>query len=212
MGDRGHMLPISFILSEYLFWRCEMTTLSMIITIGAGLAVLLFGRQLFWLFVAVAGFAVGFQLAGNFLGDQPDWVILLIAVLVGIVGASLGIFLRYVAVAVAGFTSGAYLGTLLLPWLGTNTDWMYWILFISGGVIGALLLMLLFDWALIGLSAVTGASMLMSLTNFSPTIQFGLFLILVIVGIVVQFYLWPAEDGVRRRQTVIRRPRTENTA
>lgn len=187
-----------------------MTTLSMIITIGAGLAVLLFGRQLFWLFVAVAGFAVGFQLAENFLGTQPDWVILLIAVLVGVLGALLAIFLRYVAVAVAGFTSGAYLGTLLLPWLGTNTDWMYWILFISGGVIGALLLMLLFDWALIGLSAVTGASMLVTLTNFSPTIQFGLFLVLVIVGIVVQFYLWPEEDGVRRRTAV--RPRTENTA
>lgn len=184
-------------------------SISMIVTILAGLAVLFFGRQLFWLFVAVAGFAAGFQLASNFLGDESELLILLIAVLIGVLGALLAIFLRYVAVAVAGFTSGAYLGVQLLPWLDTNSDLAYWVLFVAGGVIGALLLIMLFDWALIGLSAVTGATMLVPLTNFAPNIQLVLFLVLVIVGIVVQYYFLPGEEVVTRRRTVVHTTHTD---
>ena len=181
-----------------------MTTLSTILMIGAGAAVLFFGRQLFWLFVAVAGFAAGFQLAGNFLGNQPDWVILLIALLIGVIGALVAIFLRYVAVAVAGFTSGAYLGMSLLPMLGLEADWMFWIFFIGGGIIGALLLLMLFDWALIGLSAVTGAAMLVPITNLSGNMQIILFLVLTLAGILVQFYFLPGDEEVIRRRRVVR--------
>jgi hypothetical protein len=170
----------------------------MIVTIIAGLAVLLLGRQLFWLFVGVAGFAAGFELATNFLGSQSDGMILLVAVLVGVIGALVAVFFRYIAVAVAGFASGAYLGTLLLPVLQTDSAWIFWIFFITGGVIGAALLVLLFDWALIGLSAVTGASMLVPLTDWSPTLKILLFIVLVVVGIVVQVYFFTGEEDNKK--------------
>jgi hypothetical protein len=182
-----------------------MSTFPMIVTIIAGVAVLFLGRQLFWLFVGVAGFAAGFELATKFLSSQPDWVIVLVALLVGVAGALVAIFLRYLAVAAAGFASGAYLGTALTPLLEADSVWVFWVLFIVGGVIGAALLVLLFDWALIGLSAVTGAAMLVPLTDWSPTLQLLLFIALVVAGIAVQVYVFTGEEGTRRTRRVRRR-------
>ena len=185
-------------------------TVPLIVTIVAGLAVLFLGRQLFWLFVAVVGFAAGFELATNFLGSEPQWLILLIAVLVGVVGALLAIFLRYVAVAVAGFVSGAYLGTILTDMIAADSGWLFWILFIAGGVIGAILILALFDWALIILSSFTGAAMLAPLPGWSDTLQLALFVGLVLVGIIVQFSLW-SDDEDNRRVVVRRREIREST-
>jgi hypothetical protein len=190
-----------------------MTTFTLIVTLIAGLAILFLGRQLFWLFVAVVGFAAGFELATNFLGGQPEWVIVLIALLVGVVGALAAIFLRYVAVAVAGFASGAYLGTVILDMLANDSGWMFWILFIAGGAIGAILMLVLFDWALIGLSAVTGAAMLAPLTGWSSSLQLVLFVTLVVIGIIVQAYSWTDDEGNRRvvRRRVVRREVIDST-
>ena len=187
-----------------------MTTFPMIITIISGLAILFLGRQLFWLFVAVVGFAAGFELATNFLGGQPDWVILLIALVAGVIGALVAIFLRYLAVAVAGFASGAYLGTVLTDMLAADSGWLFWILFIAGGAIGAILMLALFDWALILLSSFTGAAMLAPLPGWSSSLQLVLFVTLVVVGIIVQFYLWTDDEGNRRIVRVRRRETTRS--
>jgi hypothetical protein len=168
------------------------------------------GQQLFWLFVAVAGFAAGFELATNFLGSQPDWIILLIAVLVGVLGALLAIFFRYLAVAVAGFFSGAYIGTTIMNAMDIQSPWIFWVWFIAGGIVGAALLLMVFDWALIGLSAVNGASMLTPLTGWTGTLQLLLFIALVVLGVAVQFYLWRDDDGNRR--VVVRRRRVDTSA
>lgn len=187
-----------------------MSTLPLIVTIIAGLAVLFLGRTLFWLFVAVAGFAAGFEAATDLLTGQPDWVILLVALLVGVGAALIAIFLRYLAVAVAGFGSGAYLATALLSAItldapAWDSPWIFWVFFIVGGVIGAALLVLLFDWALIGLSAVTGATLLTSLTDWPAIFQVLLFIALVVAGVTVQYYLMPPDEENKKR--VVRRRR-----
>jgi hypothetical protein len=187
-----------------------MITFQMIVTIIAGLAILFLGRQLFWLFVGVVGFAAGFELATNFLSGQPDWVIVLIALGAGVIGALVAIFLRYLAVAVAGFVSGAYLGTVLTDMIAADSGWMFWILFIAGGAIGAILMLALFDWALILLSSFTGAAMLAPLPGWSSSAQLVLFIVLVVVGIIVQFYLWTDDEGNRRVVRVRRRETTHS--
>ncbi len=52
-------------------------TLSPLVNFIIGLAVLLLGRHLFWLFVAVAGFVLGVMVAPQLLPGQPGWLILL---------------------------------------------------------------------------------------------------------------------------------------
>lgn len=186
-----------------------MTTFPLVVTLIAGLAVLFLGRQLFWLFVAVVGFAAGFEAAANFLGNQPEWVILLIAVVIGIIGALVAIFLRYVAVAGAGLAAGAYLGVVLSDMIAPTSGWMFWILLIAGAAIGAILMLALFDWALIILSSFTGASMLAPLPGWDGTLQLVLLVTLIVVGILVQFYLWTDDEGNRR---IVRRREIRHSA
>lgn len=190
-----------------------MDSLSLIITLVAGLAALLFGRRLFWLFVGLVGFLVSFNLATEFLGGQPQWIILLIALVVGILGALLAVFLQYIAVAVAGFLAGGYavLSLVRLLSLDLNQEWLFWFIFILGGVIGAILILLVFDWALIILSSGVGAATLVQLAELfmelSPALNLILFFLLLIVGIAFQAYTLPAGDTTTRRRIIRRRVR-----
>lgn len=190
-----------------------MDSLSLIITLLAGLGALLFGRRLFWLFVGLVGFLVSFNLATEFLSGQPQWIILLIALIVGLVGALLAVFLQYIAVAVAGFLAGGYAIFSLMQLLNVaiNEAWLYWFILILGGVIGAILVLLVFDWALIILSAGVGAATLVQLaerfTELSSPLNLILFFLLLIVGIAFQAYTLPAGDTTTRRRIIRRRVR-----
>src|SRR5205823_2666174 len=77
-----------------------------IISVIVGVAILFFGRKLFWLFVAALGFAVGLQIAAYFMREPPQWMTLLVALGCGIIGALLAILLQKIAIAVAGFVAG----------------------------------------------------------------------------------------------------------
>ena len=50
-----------------------------IISLLIGIALLFFGRRLFWLFVAAIGFAIGLQLAPYLMQDPPPWLSLAIS-------------------------------------------------------------------------------------------------------------------------------------
>ncbi len=61
-----------------------------------GIVLLLLGRRLFWFFVGVAGFLVGMNIAEQFVVGPPG-TNLLIAIVAGILGAVIAIFLQKVA-------------------------------------------------------------------------------------------------------------------
>jgi hypothetical protein len=132
-----------------------------LILVLLGVIVLIAGRKLFWLFVGAAGFVVGIAVAQRFFGDQPELVLLGIALVTGILGALLAVFLQRLAVGLAGFVAGGYALMVLVDALnlhfGTAGLW-----FLVGGFIGAVLMVALFDWALIILSAVGGAGMVIN--------------------------------------------------
>ena len=77
-----------------------------IISVIIGAAILLFGRKLFWLFVAALGFAVGLEIAAYFMREPPQWMTLLVALGAGVLGALLAIMLQKFAIAIAGFVAG----------------------------------------------------------------------------------------------------------
>src|SRR6516162_2871998 len=74
-----------------------------LINILSGAALLLFGRKLFCLFVGCVGFIVGADLARNMVQGQPGWLVLLIAICIGLIAAIISIFLQRVLVGIAGF-------------------------------------------------------------------------------------------------------------
>jgi hypothetical protein len=149
-----------------------------------GLVMLVFGRKLFWLFVAIVGFLVGMEFTKLLLVDQPIWVQLLGGLVAGLLGALLAVFAQRVAFILAGFFAGAYFGLLLAHPLGVAGASL--ILAVAGGVIGAIVAALLMDWAIIVLSCLVGAGAIVSQLRLRDTNTAIIFFVLVIIGIFVQ--------------------------
>src|SRR5690242_6306246 len=151
-----------------------------------GIVILLFGRKLFWLCVAAVGFAAGVELAPHLVQQPSPLLALTFALVLGFIGALLALFLQKLAIAIVGFLSG---GKLALAFAGAflaAAASYYWLTFLIGGVIGAILLLLLFDWALIFLSAIVGAYLIQAVIRLPSTGSTILFLVLVVVGVLVQ--------------------------
>ena len=157
-----------------------------IISVIVGTLILLFGRRLFWLFVAALGFAVGIEVAAYFMHEPPVWMTLLVAVGLGILGAVLAIMLQKVAIAVAGFIAGGRLALALAAAFFVNHSNYQGITFVIGGILGALLLLGLFDWVLILLSSVEGAHLIGNAITLPHTGAIIVFCVLVIIGLMVQ--------------------------
>jgi Domain of unknown function (DUF4203) len=171
------------------------------LNILAGLAVLFFGRRLFWLFVGCVGFMVGFELAGEMLQGQPAWVILVIALGVGVLGAIASVFLQRIFVVVAGFFAGGYcLSTLAPTALHAQGEVVMWIAFAVGGLIGAILSMALLDPALIILSSLAGATAVSQNVPLEPEARTALFIVMLVLGIGVQVGEYARETKPNRPQ------------
>ena len=155
-----------------------------LVIILMGFSVLLFGRRLFWLFVAIAGFLVGIEFTRVFLADQPYWVMLLGGLSAGLLGALLAIFVERIAFAIAGFYAGAYLALILAHGFGAWGSSMH--MFAFGGIIGAVFSLLFMDWAIILLSCLVGAGAIVSQLDLVKTISVIIFAALVAVGTLIQ--------------------------
>lgn len=157
-----------------------------IIGVIAGAAILLFGRKLFWLFVAALGFAVGIEIATYFMHEPPVWLTLVIALGLGLLGALLAIMLQKLAIAVAGFVAGGRLAAALVAAFYTDYTHYRGITFVIGGILGALLLLALFDWVLILLSSAEGAHLICNGIVLPQTGATILFCTLAVIGVLVQ--------------------------
>lgn len=157
-----------------------------VLTLIIGIAVLLLGRRLFWLFVGAVGFLVGVELAGRFFSAQPQWVVILIALAIGLVGAALAVIVQEIVIAIAGFLGGAAVTSSVIAFLGLNLGGAEWIPLVVGGIIGIIFVIAIFDWALIFLSALTGAALILQPLGLRPAVAPLVFLGLFIVGVIVQ--------------------------
>jgi len=157
-----------------------------ILSILIGAVILFFGRRLFWLCVAAVGFAAGIQVAPHLMHEPTPILQLSIAVVFGFIGALLALFLQKIAIAVAGFLAGGKLAMALVAAFIAEGARYPGIAFIVGGIIGAILLLALFDWALIVMSAVVGAYLIGHTVTLPPTGATILFVGLAALGIVVQ--------------------------
>jgi hypothetical protein len=157
----------------------------MIVSILLGIGLLVAGRRLFWLFVAAAGFVAGVQFALQRF-EGPEWMVLVVGLAVGVLFALLAIFLRAVAIYVAGFLAGGSILLSLAAIFGLDSSAFSWVLYIVGGIIGVILVSMLFDWALIILSSLAGAALIVQNVEIASAIGGLAFLILVVVGVVIQ--------------------------
>ena len=167
-----------------------------VINLILGGALLVAGRKLFWLFVGAAGFVTGMQLALRFTRG-PEWWALIVGLIVGVIFALLAIFLQAVVIGIAGFLIGGYILTVLAAMLGIEMSGVTtWVVYIIGGLLGLLLVSFLFDWALITLSSLAGAALIMQ-AFFPQGLTGGLiFFVLFILGVLIQ-------GSILRRERVV---------
>jgi hypothetical protein len=151
-----------------------------------GAVILFFGRKLFWLCVAALGFAAGVQLAAHVVHEPSALLQLTFALLLGFIGALLALFLQKIAVGLAGFIAGGRFAIGLVATFWVQYTAHYWLTFLIGGILGALLLLLLFDWALIFISSLIGAHLITEALTLPQTGHVLLFTGLVLCGVIVQ--------------------------
>ena len=155
----------------------------------AGVLILLMGRQLFWLFVAALGAVVGGEVGMRWFADRGPWVELAAIVLGGIAGALIAIFLQTLAAAVAVFyAGGAVLQDAALRWHLVAPAYSA-LPFLVGGVIGAVLMLLFFNWALIILSSLYGALLVVQNSHLAGVSSPFLFPVLFAAGFLFQALL-----------------------
>jgi hypothetical protein len=171
--------------------------MSSVAGILVGLVLLGYGRRLYWVFVAGVGFLTGLALGPRLLSGQPEWVILTVALVLAVAGAVLAVVAQKLIIAVIGFLAGGGIGLLLLRQLGMTGDVPAWVVYLVAGIAGLLLVRMLFEWALILLSSLAGAGLLVAGVEnrvaLSPRLAFLLVIAVAVIGIV-------AQAGLRGRQ------------
>jgi hypothetical protein len=163
------------------------------LVLALGAALLLAGRQLFWLFVAAVGFFAALHFAQGVLGDEHrDWA-LIASLLAGAVGAGLAVIVQKFAVALAGAVTGGY----LLDQFFRSTLEQYptfgWLFVALAAVLGALLMVKLFRWALIVVTSLAGAHLLLAMVEWPPR-----WLALAYAALFVTGVAWQSSGGRRR--------------
>ena len=156
-----------------------------IFSAALGAVILLFGRKLFWLCLAALGFAAGVELAPSIMVQPSPLLQLSFALVLGFLGALLALLLQKVAVGLFGFAAGARLALEFSNRFSEHSAY-YWLIVLAGGIVGAILLLALFDWALIVASALLGAHLISSVITLPPTGTLILFGALAVFGVIAQ--------------------------
>lgn len=172
-----------------------------IVLIVAGILLLAAGRKLYWLFVAIIGFVAGMALATMYINTDTEWIKWLIAVGVGIVGGVLAIGLQKVAVGAAGFIAGGYGLMYFLEIIGVKMGDVTWPFFIAGGIVGAVLVLAMFEFALILLSSVVGSTLISQSIDLTGWLTIIVFLALVFIGILIQWAALQAEGRTAKAKS-----------
>jgi len=158
-----------------------------------GLLLLVLGRRLYWLFVAGVGFLYGLKLAPLLMPEQSETVIVIVALVLALVGALVAVVATKVVLGMIGFVAGGGIAVLLLGNLGIDRV-IALAVYLIAGVIGAVLLLVLFDWTLIVLSSLAGASLIVMsaerLLQMPPIAGTLLVLVLAAIGALIQAGLW----------------------
>jgi len=159
-----------------------------------GLLLLVLERRLYWLFVAGVGFLYGLKLAPLMMPEQSETVIVIVALVLALVGALVPVVATKGVLGIIGFAAGGGIAVLLLGNLGIDGGVIALAVFLIAGLIGAVLLLVLFDWTLIVLSSLAGASLIVMgverLLQIPPVGGTALVVVLAAVGALIQAGLW----------------------
>lgn len=162
-----------------------------IINFILGIPLLIWGRKLFWLFVGAVGFVTGLTISQYLFPTRSAAVALIVGGILGVIGILLGIFIQKMSMSITGFLVSVYLCMTLLDIIDLNNIVLYWLLTLTAGIIGSMLVIGLFDWALIILTSLFGATLItqtaFQMIRFETQARTIVFIVLLVIGLIVQY-------------------------
>ena len=165
-----------------------------IFTTIIGFAMLVMGRQIFWIFIAGLGFAFGLLFGGEFYSGQSQYMIFLVSTLIAIAGALLAYTLQRLAAGIGGFVTGWYLTFILIGYFGIQLGYQAGIVVpVIVGLTCGLLIMKFFDVGVIIASSVAGSAIIISGMSLARNVELALLIMFAVVGIVIQG-IWFMQD------------------
>ena len=178
-----------------------------IIHIVLGLSIAFLGRKLIWLFIAAAGFLLAYEITYRLLGDNT--LSLFISVGVGLVAGYYATKFAAILINIAGFILIGNAALIIYGWFFPTEQLSFAIIvFAIGGLIGLGMIRTMFDLAIIIISALGGASMVIDgvdqLSNVTtrsagilqnPTVITLVTLVIVVIGFYYQYRAWKAEPA-----------------
>ncbi len=170
---------------------------------AVGIFLLVLGRRLYWLFVGMVGFFTVYQLSLDSLHVVSPELQLLLSCLAGLFGVLLALFVQKAAVGIAGFLVGAWLAAgflgLAVGSLGIGgivgtaaaggphvASPGALLLVLLAGIVAAFLALRLFSLALIVLSALAGAGLIVDTAHWGGPSRTLLLVVLTLAGIALQ--------------------------
>jgi hypothetical protein len=151
-----------------------------------GIVLLLVGRRLFWLLIASLGFLFAFTLVQRMSPEMSQPLHWVLAIAAGLLGALLAIFAQQLAVGAAGMLFGGYATLWILERYGVDLGNWEWVALVAGGILAAVLALLILETALVVLSSILGASLLVGASRLQGMPAVVLFVVLTTVGVAVQ--------------------------
>ncbi len=168
------------------------------IQIFAGLALLVYGRKLFWFLAGAAVFYISLELASRAFPNQPGWMILLAAAVAGLAGALLSVYVQSLAAGIAGFLAGGYILSNLVQGTGIDLGRFSWFVFAAGGLAGGFLVLFLLEWALILLTSFAGALLVVQRLPLNSYLNAFLFFAIFLTGFGLQVSIYRREEVHQR--------------
>jgi len=154
--------------------------LPILIPVLFGTTVLLFGKKLFWLFVAITGAVTGLELGKVFFVGDATTSGYLFALGLALVGGYLAVYLQRMAFIFVGFIAGGYLSFVI----STMSNYPVNPLMAGtiGACVGALLVAMFADRAIILISALVGAVTISNTFLLQPPQSYLAIFLLVALG------------------------------
>lgn len=172
--------------------------LTALVAIALGSISLFFGRRLYWVFVAVAGFLIGLILVPSlFFNNVPEIWQPLLTLLIALIFAGLSLLLNKVMIAISGAVGlGVFTYSLTNAYL---LEWASLAVTIIAAIAGILASWFLFDWALMLFSSIAGASLVtsgfISIIPRTSGADLLIFLFVFMIGFTFQIINWTREQS-----------------
>jgi hypothetical protein len=151
-----------------------------------GLAILILGRKLLWLFIGGVSFTFMSVLLELLLPGESQAAYLTVGLVAGLMSALLAIFLREHAVSVSGFFAGGAISISLLELLDVNAGQLTWLVIALGGLLGVAIVAGLLEGGVIYVSSITGAIMVAQAFHHDLVTTLIVIIGLTIAGSIVQ--------------------------